>query len=411
MTDNTQHTFLTPLTDRLLRLYQRLLQLLGRQPDKLAEPVRLLTDLCLARASQRAQRYAEMALPESLLQAFSSEALTPGDERFTGREEQLTHLLTVIEMWRAGRSPMVAVTGPQGCGITSLLQQLMHRVNGDTPCRYGKLERRPYDTGDTLALLGTLVGCEQAVDSVEALIEYINNLDPGIFIIDNGQFLACRILGANEAIRLFGAVMLATQQRHLWVLGCPEYAWRRLTYIYRADRYFSDRVELALFTETELGECLTKRLQLANITLNDEQSGDDSPMPAMLTRHLPTLYKLSNGKADFAFFYFLSSLQINDENRALDIQAVVAQDFSTLKQLISEELFSLAEVAAHGQLSISDHRTLFRLSHEESLLLLERLYHQCLLDRDGSNSEATYRLVPLYSDVITRHLTNTNHLY
>ena len=59
----------------------------------------------------------------------------------------------------------------------------------------------------------------------------------------------------------------------------------------------------------------------------------------------------------------------------------------------------------------TEHRAVFRVSEQESRLLLERLYHQCLLDKDPNAVEPTYRLVPLYSDVVTRYLSNANFLY
>lgn len=381
--------------------------------DEQADPVRVSADLCLARAVRRDQQYSERSLPETMLQAFSVEPLAVGDARYVGREEQLTRLLGSVQNWRAGHSAMVAVTGPQGCGISSFLQQLPRQIGdllGDSEvCRYGKLERRPYDSSDTLALLGAVIGCEQDFHSVDELIAYINGLSPRVFVIDNGHFLACRIMGANEAIRVFGAVMVSTQQSHLWVLGCEEFAWRRLSYVYRAERYFTHHIALSLLSEAELGQCLSVRLQAAGIVENPEV--EEGSVPAMVTRHLPVLHKLSNGKPDLAFFYFLGSLPAYTESSELELQAVVPLDFSILKQLLSEEMFTLAEVAVHGQMTISDHRALFRIGPEESWLLLERLYHQCLLDKDETGEEVSYRLMPLYADVITRYLTNANYLY
>jgi hypothetical protein len=346
-----------------------------------------------------------------VLQAFSAEPLSAGDARFIGRQQQSDRVLAAVDLWRAGRRSMIAVTGPQGCGITSFLQQLADRVGDPETYRYGKLTHRPYDVSDALALLSSVVGCEQPPASVAQLIEYINGLTPSVFAIDNGHFLACRIMGAKEAIRVFGAVMVATQQRHLWLLGCQEYAWRRLSYVYRAERYFGDHIELAFFSEAELGECLASRLQVSGMGLDTESGDEQQRIPAVLARQLSTLHRLSNGKPDLAYFYFLTSLGVSTGTTQLDVQAAVALDFSALKQLLSEELFTLAEVAAHGQLTLSEHRAVFRVSQQESGLLLERLYHQCLLDKDPSAVEPTYRLVPLYSDVVTRYLSNANFLY
>ncbi|MGB5178648.1 MAG: ATP-binding protein [Gammaproteobacteria bacterium] len=411
MTNTAQTNFLTTAAATVTRLYRQLSRLPGRQAHEQAEPVKVHADLCLAQTARRTRHYAELALPEALLQAFSTEPLAAGDTRFVGREEQSNRLLAALEMWRAGHSSMVAVTGLQGCGISSFLQQLPTRVADSESCNYCKLTHRPYDINDTLLMLGAVVGGEPSVGSVEELVEYINGLPPSVFVIDNGHFLACRIMGANEAIRIFGAVMVATQQRHLWVLGCQEYAWRRLVYVYRADRYFADRVELPLFSELELGQCLTNRLQASGFALSAGSTGESVQQPTLLARQSSTLYKLSNGKPDYAFFYFLGSVLVHDESRQLELQPVVPPDFSILKQLISEELFTLAEVAAHGQLTIDDHRAVFRCSRDESWLLLERLYRQCLLDKHETTAEPEYHLVPQYSNVIGSYLANANYLY
>ena len=412
MTDRTQKdAFLSLAAKPFSRLWDVLSRRLRSPSDDRGQPAEGLTDLCLARVAGEAKRNAETALPEDLLCAFSTEPLTAGDARFIGREEQSKRLLAVLDTWRAGRGAMVALTGPQGCGVTSLLQQFAQHMAGDESFCYRTLKRRPYDISDTLGLLGEVAGREQSCDSVGELVEYVNSLSPRVFAVDNGHLLACRIMGANEAIRVFGAVMVATQHRHLWVLGCQEYAWRRLVYVYGADRYFSEHIELPLFSEVELGQCLAARLQSSGITLRSAPSSADEPIPPPLARQVATLCRLSNGKPDLAFFYFLSSLRRRDEDGQLELQAVVALDFSALKPLISEELFALAEVAAHGQLTIDEHCAVFRCSRDESWLLLERLYHQCLLDKDETGAAAVYRLVPLYSDVITRYLSNANYLY
>ncbi len=411
MTNPSQDSFFSPVAGAFTDLSQRLLQLVGIRSAEHTEDIKLLTDLCLAQSARRERHYKEKALPEALLQAFTVEPLAAGDVRFVGREEQLTRLSSALELWRAGRGAMIAVTGPQGCGLSSFLRQLEQSVGSNDTFRYSKLTRRPYDISDTLAMLSEFAGFEQPAKSIEELLEGINELPPRVFVIDNSHFLSCRVMGAHAAIRVFGAVMVATQQRHLWILGCEEFAWRRLTYIYHADRYFTDRIELGMLSEPELDECLALRQQMSGVELSSNLDGGDKELPDELESELPTLYKLSNGKPDFAFFYYLGSLQVNPENKQLNIKLGSALDFSALKKLIREELFTLAEVAVHGNMTIGDHRALFRCSREESWLLLERLYQQCLLDKDETDEEPRYRLVPVYSEVISRYLTNTNYLY
>ena len=410
MSTPAHQSFFARVTTAFARGYRRIVKLFGIDPAEPAESIVILTDLCLAQAARRELHYRQKALPEALLQAFTAEPLAAGDARFIGRETALTRLSAVHEMWCSGHSPMVAVTGPQGCGLSSFLRQLEQTVGGGK-FHYGALSRRPYDTSDSLELLSEIVGLEQPSENVEELLERINQLPPSVFVIDNGHLLTCRVMGAHTAIRIFGAVMVATQQRHLWVLGCEEFAWRRLTYIYRADRYFTDRIELAMFNESELNQCLAIRQEVSGVMLSSAIAGGDKAVADDLQNELSTFYRLSNGKPDLAFFYYLAALQVNAENGQLDLGCGTALDFAALKNLISEELFTLAEVAVHGCMTIDDHRTLFRTSREESWLLLESLYQQCLLDKDETRGVPGYRLVPVYSEVISRFLTNANYLY
>ncbi len=404
-------------------LYRRLRQRFGRPSETPGQQNTANTDL----SRGRARRSIDGTLPDALQQAFSARPLVAGDPRFVGRVEPLNRLQTVLDLWRRGQRAAVAVTGPQGCGITSLLQQLTPHVDDPEACCYGELTHRPVDSNDILKQLCSIVDCVQPVNSVVQLVEYINARPPSVFIVDNGHFLACRIMGANQAIDVFNTVMVATQHRHLWVLGCELQAWRRLAYVHRADRYFSELIELTLFSEVEFGQCLAARLKASGLTPSPDQSADQSTgqnadqsaktgdelMPPLtgIENHVNTFYKLSNGKPDFAFFYLLYALSVRSEGTLSELAPPAALDFSLLKQLTSEELFTLAEIAAHGQLTIDEHHALFRFSRSDSSLLLERLYQQCLLDRNGDSSDRAYRLIPLYSDAIVRFLTNANHLY
>ncbi|MDF1583757.1 MAG: ATP-binding protein [Methyloprofundus sp.] len=412
MDNKTQSSSSTTTTSVFARSYQRVRKLFNLKNSASAtESIKSLSDLCLAQAARRERHYRDNALPEALLKAFAVEPLTSDDARFVGREEPLQRLSVVIERWRAGRSSMLAVTGPQGCGLSSFLRQIERDCSSSDEFCYHQLTNRPYDTDNSLQMLTEIIGCKQPVKTIEELLEYLRQLPPKVFVIDNGHLLSSRVMSAHAAIRVFGAVMVASQQRHLWVLGCEEFAWRRLTYIHRAEHYFNDLIELGMLSAAELNQCIAIRQQVSGVTLDSTPTSGDSDLPDVLEKAFVTLYKLSSGKPDLAFFYYLRSLQLNRESQRMEQLSLEALDFNALKSLLSEELFTLAEIAVHGRMTIDEHRTLFRSSHEESWLLLEHLYQQCLLDRIEDSDDLTYRLMPLYSEIISHHLTNANYLY
>lgn len=86
-------------------------------------------------------------------------------------------------------------------------------------------------------------------------------------------------------------------------------------------------------------------------------------------------------------------------------------DFAVLNGLSRDDLFALAELAAHGRLTAAGHQAIFRNAQGESLLQLERLRHQCLVERGEADADPEYRLMPLFSNRIIKHLKTANVLY
>ena len=389
-------------------------RLVGAEDEAPSPTVAPDDELSLATSQRRTRRYADVGLPPALLEACSDEPLPVGDGRFVGRERQLEQWQAALVRWRDGRGEMQVVTGPPGSGITSLLQQMAGGVAGGEVSHYGALNRRPADEADAVRLLGELLGLAERRESIDALVDDLNSLSPRVFLVDNGHFLVSRMFGSHQAIRVFGGVMLATRQRHLWVLGCQEHAWRRLVYVHQADRDFDVPIETAFFSEAELGRCLAARLDRAGLLPGDAAEGKEKPA-ALHERPLSGLQKLSGGKCDLATFYFLNSLRVDPEDGQLSSEPLVELDFTVLNRLTFDELFTLTELAAHGPLHCSEHRRLFRTSVEESWLMLERLHQACLLVREEAAGDPAddpaYRITPLFSAQISRRLAIANVLY
>lgn len=412
MKETTRRAVATRLAKGWGTVHQYLSRLRGGEMNARSESDLPQNDLGAARRERRARRYMAIPLPEPVLTAFAVEPLAAGDELFIGREAELQRVAKALDQWRAGQHVTVSVVGRQGYGTSSFLLQLALLLREGETFRYDRLERRSLDEADTLAMISGLVGRKRPVESLQELLDYLNGLSPRVFAIDNAHYLASRIMGSEEAVSYFGAVMIATQARHLWIVGFEYFAWRRLEYMYRVQRFFDDCIELPAFSTPELAQCFTARLGAAGLVEPGASSDEPGQVPALVATVLPDLARLSENKPDLAFFYFLDALVMGEGSGRLATGPVTPLDFGRLKRLDKEDLFTLAEVAAHGRMTVTDHRAVFRTSHQESWLWLEHLYLLCLLDRDeGDVENAYYRLMPLYSRVITQFLTNANYLY
>jgi hypothetical protein len=373
---------------------------------------------CEGRADRLAAEYARAGLPESLLRACDAEPLEVDDPRFVGREKEQARLLRCLDAWREQQPAMMAVVGPQGCGVTSLLRRLEAELRPGESLIYHALEGRPASARDALLQCGALFGLEEAPASFEQLVGAINALEPRMIVLDNGHYLACRIMGANETIRTLGALMAATQERHQWVLGCRDEAWRRLAYTHRADRFFTEVIELSPFVGEELGALMGARFAAAGFALapsdtptaGDGEEGDAEDPPPLPADRLAQLHALSGGLPAPAFCHLLRALEHGETGWRLG--DFVPFGYDALKALDRMESFTLAEIAVHGALTTAEHLGLLRLPEQESQMLLQRLCAQGLLERihrDGGDTR--YRLVPTHVATIVARLHNANYLY
>jgi hypothetical protein len=325
--------------------------------------------------------------------SFVADPLAAGDARFVARASELETLATVIESWQNGCPVMAAVTGPRGCGITSLLNQLPALLSPNTACRSEQLAERLRSESDVLALIARLFDLQAAPDSRTTLIDQLNAAAPRVLILDDAHFLAFRVMGARGAARSLGAIMVATQQRHLWVIGCRRQAWRRLMYMHQVHRFFTHVLELEYFSAEQLNDVIVAR--------HGETTEETS------SRDLQRLQQLSGGKPDLAFLYLQCGIPTETGTyRPLDV--------SVLKQLEMDDLFTLAELAVHGSLQLEEHCQIFRTAAENSQMQLNQLCNWGLVERldpNGGSSTARFRITPILSALVSEHLYKSNYLY
>lgn len=334
-------------------------------------------------------------------QSFSGAVLEAQDPRFIGREDALERLNSALSDWRSGRASMVSIQGPQGAGISSLLAQITTLIQADEVLVSERFCNRLRNTADVLQLFARTLGLSNVPASVDELIEILQQTEPRIILLDDAHLLAFRVMGTRTAVRTFGSILVASQPRHLWILGFRRHAWRRLSYLHQADRYFSHNIELDFFSSDELKAVITQRFASAQIEI-------DWP-----TQDWNRLHQYSHGKPDLAFLYSqLLAAQLPTENDQPEVLRPV--DLSALKSLEMEELFSLAELAVHGTLCSNEHQQIFRETANGSLMRLEHLCNRGLVERFApacGDTTQQYRITPVLSGLIAEHLYKVNYLY
>lgn len=378
---------------------------LRRRPGTPATEPQEALELCAALSFQ-ADPEAE-GIPKAVARAFSAAPLEADSPLFAGRDAELDAVREAFAVWRSGRDTMLVVTGPAGCGLTSFLNRVGGLAAAGEVLRHYRLPARPADSDAALVMASAMFELPAPAADFDALQEAVLALEPRILVLDGAHVLASRIMGSVQAIRSLGALMVATSGRHFWVLGCHEQAWRRLRYLHQADRYFSRHVELPYLDAEGLSMTIGRRLEQAGMRLSEARDGARGEGAAAPWE---ALHRLSRGKPDLAFFHLLQAAEFAPESREFRLGAWRTLDYSVFRQLDRDELFALAEIAAHGGLTVTEHRDIFRTQSEDTRLLFAHLSRLGLIECPPDNA-GQYRLVPLFADAVIAHLVNGNYLY
>ena len=319
-------------------------------------------------------------------EALTRSPLPAGDPRFIPREDIRAAIEHSHAAWREGRPTLIALTGPSGCGLTSILNQTPSWLPADTLVARIDLSKRPDTSADALALAAGAFEAPPPFDTVDSAANQINALAPRVILIDNGHLLYSRLIGGSEGGRALHGLMIATQGKHLWLLACETQAWRRQCDTAGAHRYFDITIEADYFSRVELASLLSTR------TPDGSPSFDDAAIDA--------LHRVSRGHPGLALFIAACI-------RRADTPTLPAPfDESPLWALERTELLTLAEISAHGMLSANELQSIFRRDPTSTSILLHHLRQSGLIVGSTGN-----QLQPLLAPMINAHLVRANYLY
>jgi len=367
--------------------------------------------LQIVRSISRGERVP--GLPEGFYSAFDVAPLATLDERFVGRAESLGVIESAIAQWRTGGSAMLVVTAPQGAGLSSFLAKVPALLPAGEQFDSRAFAGRICHSEDVLATVASWFQLEQTPASAHALIIQLRAAAPRVILLDDAHYLVNR-LAELEAVRVFGSILVATQDRHLWILGCRRHAFARLVYLHQADRFFSHLLELPYFSQDELAEVVRLRLQRAGLSLTDDEDASADVPAGLGAGRLRELHQCSGGKPDLAFAGLLRASRAVGGGSHAQMARPSAVDVSVLQKLERPELLALAELIAHGNLSVAEHGGIFRVPVASSALSLSYLYNLGLLDRIGEEDDESavrYAVVKPISALVVKHLETANYLY
>lgn len=342
-------------------------------------------------------------------------------EFLVAREEELEVLDDLFSRWEQGQACSLAVIGPEGSGKTSLANCFASEYGAQGELRRLEIDRRLQSPEDVIELFRQGFDIKKPVATIDELIEELLTRPKGLVLVEGGHNLVLRVVGGGRAVEAFCFLLLATRRHFLWLVTFRKIPWERLDYQYQINRFFTHQISTLLAGQQEIRQVLLLRQRISGYPLTftgegngKENNGTSGDGRERENRFFRELFAASGGNLDAAFHYWLLCLGYDAETERFQACPLGKIDFSFLRELDSDQRFTLAEVLGHGGLSAEEHQRIFQYDPLSGRLRLEYLASLGLLLTEtpkGAEGAVRYRLNPVYYTPVVKALETTNILY
>lgn len=379
----------------------------------------------LPTVSQIAERHRDLPpeLGERLL------ASQNGDPKalLAGRPDLLETFDGAMAAWNAGRPSAVAIVGPRGSGLSSLITALRDRTLDEIENGESDEERvvskllshhsRLRSEAQMLSFVSKGLELEHPASGLEELVAQLVTGPRRIVFVEDLQDMLLRVVDGTRAIEAFLGLIARTANRVLWVVSCRRQTWRILEHQFGVSRIvptclaaeLPDRVPIDTAVERWNGE-LGHPIRF----LRDDPPRRRRPpsQEELAGDFLTDLWRVAGGNLMAARLYWLDALEWDDEAREIGIRPLHDPDLSTVRTLPRDQLFSLLSILQHGGLKPAEHAEIYLTDPTTSRRVLEALVQVGLADPLGGGArEGCYDINPAADRQLIETLENLNLLY
>lgn len=405
---------LTSLVEKLKKeysLYDRLL----RKKIGLDTPVRKISSEISDYLSET--QSAIERLPYVYQRLFRTEALT--DERFfEGREKEIEYISSAYQNWLKGRFTPVVVHGEKGNGATTLINFALKTINPYSFVYRTSITHTIYKKDEFLSLLIKLLNAPDLKDFDE-LANWLNNLDSRqIIVIENLQNLFLRTVNGFKTLQTLFELISRTNKNIFWVTTCTLYSWEYLSKTINIQDYFSYEIPLDILDDKQIINIIMKRHRVSGYDLHFLPSDIDIKQPsfrkmseeeqqqALKEKYFSKLNKIIRSNISLAQLFWLRSISNLKENKIF-VASLEELDFSFLKSLQDNKIFTLAGLLIHEGLSLNDISLVFGQSDASSKSILISLVDDGIV----FNDHGYYKVNPLLYRQTVNLLISKNILH
>ena len=328
-------------------------------------------------------------VPNTYVRLFRDGADASGETR-VGVGTTLEQVRQTVEAWEQGDPESVAVVGVRGLGRRSALERIATEVVDGYPTRRIAIAGRVSTENELVAALadGLHLG---DVHHADDLIHALNSRsDRAVIIVDGGERTFLRHPSGLAAVRALLAVINATSDRLLWVVGFEASAFEFLTSVLSLSDAFTSVAHLEPLGRAELEELVMVRHRISGMGLQFEprRQPDGSWLEGGDAQRdtFDDLHRRSFGHPTLAMFLWLSAASVEKGQVVIGDFAPVPADLVGV--LSGIKCAALGALLLHGGLDAHSFSRVMRMPLDEARQLLGQMRHLHLVETTATGDIA-----------------------
>lgn len=336
---------------------------------------------------------------------------------FVNREKEIGELQKSFTNWAKNRFVTCAIIGEKGCGVSSMLNSFLADIP-QTDIIRGELREKIFTEEDYFKYFNTLLKTQDITTNKE-LIDFLNNTQSAkIIILENLHHMFLKKVGGFESIKMLFELISYTTKKVLWIGVFTPETWSFLAKTISISNYFTSEIFMEPLSHANIKETLSKRNEYENLkteflpteeslkSMTFENLGDEQKQAFLSERFFKQLHKLSNGNISLAMLYWIRAIEKIEEN-IIYIKGIDNVEYSFIKNLSSEALFTLQALILHDGLTLHDFSIVMNEPHEECRKMLMPMLEKGLLIQPHKK----YNINPAIYQQVHDHLSSKNFIH
>ena len=341
------------------------------------------------------------------------------------RREEIKAFTEAFERWDSKKESSISIFGEAGSGKSSLINYVSKSIFQAHPVYQIELSKTTIDVKTICRTLSDQIDWLN-VFTLEELQAQLKGRRC-IIIIENAENLYLRKVHGMRALEELLQSMAKSLNDVFWVFSFRKQAWRFLEKSMGISAYFYYQLETTSLSRESMQELIMVRHNISGYRLQFEETAaqvkdkeyrraktEEEKQQILQDKYFDALMSVSKGNPILSIFYWIRSIEKYESNK-IYVKQPSRLEYGFIKRLDPDQVFMLAAMIQHSNLSLQNAQDIFNLSHQQCRMHMETLENKGLAIKIANtngivDADEIYMINPIAYHEILNMLRSKNIL-